>query len=146
MSQPLISICITTYNRTDLLIRLLDSIKTQTFLDYEIIMNDNSTNNEVELLVKSYQSKIAINYEKNCPTVTAAENCNKVMHRSNGKWIKLMHDDDWFSSSNALNKFALIAKQTEKNFIFSGSYQVQLNTGKSTLKLFTNKEKKIPAS
>ena len=67
MSKPFISICIPTYQRPHLLKTLLDSISIQTYNDFEIIINDNSKDDSVEQLLKSYTDKLPINYIKNNP-------------------------------------------------------------------------------
>jgi glycosyltransferase involved in cell wall biosynthesis len=138
--QPLISICIPTYQRPHLLKKLLDSIGIQTFRDFEIIINDNSSDGQVEQLVKTYNPQLPISYHRNNPSTTASENCNAVMQRANGEWIKLMHDDDWFATADALQKFADAAKLSGKDFIFSACTQVWLDNGKEQ-KDFLTEEK-----
>ncbi len=124
MSKPFISICIPTYKRTGLLKKLLDSIKIQTFKDFEILINDNSPDDSVEILVNSYHKDLPILYERNQPAVSAGNNCIKVMQRASAEWIKVMHDDDWFSSENALTLFADAALHSGKDFIFCANTQV----------------------
>lgn len=143
MSNPLISICIPTYKRTDLLAKLLDSIKIQTFTDFEILINDNSPDESVEQLVKTYSNELPISYERNQPSTNAANNCIKVMQRANGEWIKVMHDDDWFAAPNALQFFADAAKSSGKDFIFSASNQVWLEGEKKPELDSLTAEKKV---
>ena len=119
MSNPFISICIPTYRRAHLLKTLLDSIYIQTYRDFEIIINDNSPDDEVEILLRSYANKLPVSYHRNDPPGTASENTNAVMLRAEGDWIKIMHDDDWFAAADALQQFADAAKKSEKDFIFS---------------------------
>ena len=52
MGKPKISICIPAYNNAEEVRRLLDSIFKQTFQDWEIILTDDSTNEEISVLVK----------------------------------------------------------------------------------------------
>jgi glycosyltransferase involved in cell wall biosynthesis len=143
MKKPLISICIPTYKRSDLLKKLLDSICIQTFKDFEIIINDNSPDESVETLVNSYQNGLPISYEKNKPSVSAANNFIKVMQRANADWIKIMHDDDWFASESALQLFADAALHSGKDFIFCGSTQVWLDSTKTEEDIFTAEKKQL---
>ncbi|HMJ48741.1 MAG TPA: glycosyltransferase [Ferruginibacter sp.] len=126
---PFISICIPTYKRTHLLKKLLDSIRIQTFKDVEILVNDNSPDDSVEGLLSNYPD-LNIQYVKNEPVVSAVENGIKVMQRAKGEWIKLVHDDDWFATPDALNHFADAAKISGKDFIFSAFTYVELETRK----------------
>jgi glycosyltransferase involved in cell wall biosynthesis len=130
MHTPFISICIPTYKRAGLLKKLLDSILVQTFTDFEILINDNSPDDTIKDLVATYSSLLPVAYQKNEPAISATENCNKVISRANADWIKIMHDDDWFATNNALEQFADAAQTTDKDFIFCASNQVYLATGK----------------
>ena len=130
MNRPFISICIPTYKRADLLKKLLESIRVQTFTDFEILINDNSPDDSVKDLAATYTGLLSIAYQKNEPAISATENCNKVIGRANAGWIKIMHDDDWFAARDALEHFANAAKNSGKDFIFCASNQVYLATGK----------------
>ena len=54
MAGPKVSICIPAYNNVAEVKRLLESIQMQTFRDREIILTDDSTNEEIAKLVKSF--------------------------------------------------------------------------------------------
>ena len=133
MNDPFISICIPTYQRPHLLKTLLDSIAIQTYRDFEVIINDNSPDDTVELLVKKYENKLPVFYQRNNPPGTASENTNAIMQRANGDWIKIMHDDDWFATDDTLQQFADAAKHSGKDFIFSASTQVWLDGSKKQI-------------
>jgi glycosyltransferase involved in cell wall biosynthesis len=130
MSNPFISICIPTYKRTGLFKKLLDSIIVQTYRDTEILVNDNSPDDSIEMVVKEYSEKLIIRYVRNEPALSAVDNCRAVMHRAAGEWIKIMHDDDWFARPDALQLFADAAVHCGKDFIFCASNQVYLESGK----------------
>jgi len=131
MSGPFISICIPTYKNVDYLQRLLQSVSKQTFKDYEIAITDNSPDNSVEMLVKEFGKQLPIRYYRNDPPTNMGENFNLVMQKATGKWIKMMHDDDWFADKNSLQHFADAANQyPEYDFIFSACNNVDLKTGK----------------
>src|SRR5580693_3489003 len=95
--NPLISICIPAYKRTNFIRRLLDSICLQTFMDFEVIVTDDSETDEVERFCATYQSRIKLLYYRNPVALGTPGNWNEAIRRSSGQWIKLMHDDDWFS-------------------------------------------------
>jgi glycosyltransferase involved in cell wall biosynthesis len=53
-------------------------------------------------------------------TIGTPENWNEAVRQANGKWIKIMHDDDWFSGPASLTRFANAIKQNpDCAFIFS---------------------------
>ncbi|MEY2916582.1 MAG: hypothetical protein RIS73_296 [Bacteroidota bacterium] len=143
MSTPFISICIPTYKRTDLLKTLLNSIQTQSFNNFEILINDNSPDDAVKELVNTYAAVLKISYQKNEPAVSAVENCLRVMRRANAPWIKVIHDDDWFNTPDSLQQFADAALHCGKDFIFCASNQVYLETTKTAQEYLTGERKKM---
>ncbi len=129
---PLISICIPAKNRAELLKRLLDSIQDQTFSDYEVVITDNSDGDEVERLAENYPA-LNIRYHKNSPKTQMGGNWNACMQRATGDWLKLIHDDDWFTDENSLASWAEAARHTSKDFLFSSYYLVDELTKAKTL-------------
>ena len=118
--MPYISICIPSYKRIDFLKRLLDSIAIQNFRDFEVIVTDDSPSEEVKFFCELYNSEFVLYYYKNEVALGTPENWNEAIRRANGEWIKLMHDDDWFSGPESLNIFAEAARKKNNAFIFSG--------------------------
>ncbi len=143
MSSPFISICIPTYKRAHLLKKLLNSIAIQTFTNFEVLINDNSPDDSVQTLVAEYEIILPISYVKNIPAVNAVNNCIKVIQRTNAQWIKIMHDDDWFATADALEKFAAAAKNSASAFIFSAFNTVVLETGVAEQKKLTTAYKQM---
>lgn len=116
--SPLISLCIPAYKNVLFLKRLLDSIVSQQFKDYEVIISDDSPDLDVQNLVADYKTRITrLHYWRNIPPKGMPENWNTAMASASGDWIKIMHDDDWFLRPDALGKFAA-RTDTEADFIF----------------------------
>jgi glycosyltransferase involved in cell wall biosynthesis len=103
-SVPAISVCIPAYQNLHHLRRLLDSISRQTFTDYEVIITDDTRDDTVKSILDDYGS-LPIKYFKNPEQLGTPENWNESMRKAGGKWIKLMHNDDWFESNRALQVF-----------------------------------------
>jgi glycosyltransferase involved in cell wall biosynthesis len=121
--MPLISVCIPCYQRVDSLRRLYESIALQSFRDFEAIVSDDSADNRVHDLTEEYKDKFAITYIKNPTPLGTPANWNQAIRHSKGQWIKLMHDDDWFSSPESLKIFSEHTGLGNK-FIFSGYTRV----------------------
>jgi glycosyltransferase involved in cell wall biosynthesis len=130
MKQPFISICIPAYKRADYIKRLLDSISIQTYHDFDVIVTDDSPNSELKSICEHYHEKFKIQYFKNATNLNTPENWNEAIKRADGQWIKIMHDDDWFSSNQSLSKFAAAAQnQSRGHFIFSAYTNIYEETG-----------------
>jgi glycosyltransferase involved in cell wall biosynthesis len=120
MNSKFISICIPAYKRTHFLKRLLLSIQHQSYTNYEVIISDDSNDHSVEELLKDFNGKFEIKYFKNEQALGTPANWNHAISKATGEWIKLMHDDDWFSNEHSLEKFALATNNNNNNkFIFS---------------------------
>lgn len=130
---PFVSICIPAYKRAEFLTRLLNSIAIQTYRDFEVIVTDDSTDDSVRALTEQYQSQFAIRYHKNPTALGSPANWNAAIAMAKGEWIKIMHDDDWFSDAHSLAAFAQTAREADPqntSFIFSGIYEEHIDTGK----------------
>jgi glycosyltransferase involved in cell wall biosynthesis len=97
---------------------LLDSIRIQSFRDFEIIISDDSDTDSVKNLLKQFENELPIRYFKNDPAFGTPANWNAAISKATGEWIKLMHDDDWFADERALEQF-FKASSVNKSFIFS---------------------------
>ena len=104
--MPKVSICIPVYKQPNLLRRLLDSVLAQTYKDYEIIVTDDSPDEAVKEVCGEYIAKKApLAYFKNAERKGTPENWNEAVSHANGRYIKMMHHDDWFYDEAALGNF-----------------------------------------
>ncbi|MDE3185662.1 MAG: glycosyltransferase family 2 protein [Bacteroidota bacterium] len=143
-NSPFISICIPAYKHVEYLQRLLDSLLTQTYRDYEIVITDDSPDDSVAELIEKYQSKKEIRYYKNAQPLGTPENWNEAIRKANGEWIKIMHNDDWFASDNALQVFYQnIQQHPSAVFFFSAFQNVEADTGKKQMVKLSYTDKKF---
>ena len=138
---PHISICIPAYKNVTHLSRLLDSIRQQTFKDFEVIITDDSPDSSIDDFIKQASYPFEIRYFKNSPAAGSPENWNISIRHAIGKWIKIMHDDDWFSDENSLNEFYTHSINTQDTFIFSGFENVYFEKGNSIISKISFLEK-----
>jgi glycosyltransferase involved in cell wall biosynthesis len=90
---PLVSVIIPTHNRPEFLTQALDSVRTQIFADYEIIVVSNGESKEMwrqtsHIAMERGASFFALKRGNVC----AARNYGIVQAR--GEWIALLDDDD----------------------------------------------------
>ena len=97
---PLISIIMPTYNRAGYIEEALDSIKKQTFTDYEIIVvDDGSTDNTREILEK--HEEIRCFYVDHMGIAGAR---NTAVKAARGKWIAFLDSDDLWKEDKLLKQ------------------------------------------
>ncbi|MDX2173405.1 MAG: glycosyltransferase family A protein [Bacteroidota bacterium] len=119
-----VSICIPTFNQIEFLKKCLESIVIQIFTDFEIVISDDSTNTEVEKLVVAFfkNKNIKHTYHHNSPSLGSPANWNKAISLASGKYIKIMHHDDWFSKEDSLLKFVnTLENNDNSDFAFCSS-------------------------
>ena len=91
---PLISVALPVYNGEQHLAEAIDSILSQTFLNFElIIIDDGSTDNSLRIL-KDYESRdqrIRLISRENRDLVTTL---NEIIDMARGKWVARMDQDD----------------------------------------------------
>jgi glycosyltransferase involved in cell wall biosynthesis len=131
MKNELISICIPTYNQTHLLKKTLESILSQTYTNYEVIVSDDSTTDDVFNLIGKYDFKGKINYYRNNIPLGSPANWNNAIKKASGSYIKILHHDDWFSNPNSLLEFITEAdKHPDTTFFFSATESCNQNKKK----------------
>lgn len=122
MSNPFFSICIPAYKRSDLLKRLLRSIDEQHFRDFEVVVSDDSPDDTVENTCKEYNGRFKLRYERNTQALGTPENWNQAIRQARGQWIKIMHDDDWFSGPDSLLEYKKLTEENRQvSFFFTAS-------------------------
>lgn len=131
MSDPiLISICIPAYKRVDFLERLLQSVAIQTFRNYEVVVTDDSPDDSVKKLCDQYQHVFPLKYFRNPSALGTPENWNEAIRLATGKWIKLIHDDDWLVNEHSLQQFVnAINNHPHAAFFFCAYRNNWLNSG-----------------
>ncbi len=104
--QPLISICIPAYRRVGNLKILLDCMSKQTYEKIEVVITDDSgIDNAVFDFLNSSLFPFKINYYKNPDPLGSPRNWLFAISLAKGDWVKIMHDDDYFSSPTSLQEF-----------------------------------------
>jgi glycosyltransferase involved in cell wall biosynthesis len=105
LTVPKVSICIPAYQQHELLRKVLQSIKIQTFDDYEIIISDDSTDDAIENVVSDFNNYMNIQYVRNYERMGTPANWNRAIGMANGELIKILHHDDWLLTPQSLNQF-----------------------------------------
>jgi glycosyltransferase involved in cell wall biosynthesis len=93
MNTPLVSICVPTYNRPEFLRRAVESCLAQTYPHFEVIITDNSTNDDTAKLAANWTDP-RLRYFKNQGNIGAVASSNRAVSLSSGQYIKFLMDDD----------------------------------------------------
>ncbi|MGO4408021.1 glycosyltransferase family 2 protein [Bosea sp. RAF48] len=117
-----VSICIPAYKQVEFLRATLASIAEQHFQGYEIIVSDDSPNDEVERLIGEFDFGGRLRYVRNSEALGSPRNWNAALAHAQGEYLKILHHDDHFSHPDALGRFvALLDENPQALFAFSGT-------------------------
>ncbi|MHC5860777.1 glycosyltransferase [Nostoc sp.] len=118
--QPLVSICIPTYNGEKFIGEAINSVLHQTYPNIEIILSDdNSTDITVEI-AKLFNQKLSFNFSiLEHSQYGLAQNWNYCISQAKGKYIKFLFQDDLLEP-NAIEEMVNLAEQDEEiGLVFS---------------------------
>ena len=94
--RPLVSICVPLYQTPEkYLCEMIDSVKNQTYSNWQLCLADGTKDGSVEQVIKSrYSKEPRIRYEHLKENLGIAENTNAAFALADGAWIGLLDHDD----------------------------------------------------
>ena len=94
-ATPSVSICVPTYNGERYLRECLESIGSQTFQDYEVlIVDDGSTDDTLDICMSYARGDPRVRVERNTHNLGLVGNWNRCVDLARGEWIKFVFQDD----------------------------------------------------
>jgi glycosyltransferase involved in cell wall biosynthesis len=125
---PLVTIGIPTYNRADgYLKQALQSAVDQTYPRLEIVVSDNCSTDQTDLVVKGF-SDPRIRYFKHSENIGANNNFNFCLEQARGDYFLLLHDDDLIDKDFVQLCLASVNYNTELGIIRTGTRLINSQT------------------
>ena len=128
ISTPRFSVIIPAYNAASTLARALDSVLTQTWPAFEIIVIDDGSIDSTAAVAASYEEKIRYLYQDNAG-VSAARNHGARI--ASGDWLAFLDADDWYFPDRLKWHSEWIARDPTLDFL-TGDYEYR-NTSDALL-------------
>lgn len=130
-----VSICIPTWEQygqgSIFLSHLLETICTQSYNNFNIIISDHSLNDDIKSICETFKKRIDIVYLKNERNRgNSPSNTNNTILHADGDIIKIMFQDDFFYDENALTKIVSKFERESCEWIVSGCNHTY-NNGKT---------------
>ena len=129
--MPTVSVIIPTYNRAALLPRAINSVRTQSLTDLElIIVNDASTDDTINVVKKiqaqDQRIKLITNTTNNYPDIS--KTLNTGIASATGEFIARLDDDDYWCDADKLKKqTAFLQAHPDHALVGSGMIVVDEN-------------------
>ncbi|MCU0373400.1 MAG: glycosyltransferase [Ignavibacteria bacterium] len=121
---PQISIIIPVFNRADIFDRALNSVLNQSYTDYEIIIiNDGSSDNLHEKIsgYLKYNYRIKYYYQANTGTVVSL---NKGINLADGRFITYLDSDDEYMNNHLESRINYMNDNPEVDLIHSDAHLI----------------------
>jgi glycosyltransferase involved in cell wall biosynthesis len=112
-----VSVIIPAYNGDRYIAQAIDSVLTQTYRDYEIIVVDDGSSDRTPKIVEIYGDCLRYFQQKN-QGVAAAR--NKGLEVATGEYISFLDQDDYFLPEKLSLQVALLDRQPNLTFVNSG--------------------------
>ncbi len=114
LRPPLVSVVLSVKNGMPFLPEAIDSIVNQTFVDWELIINDNgSDDGSAEYVGHRQQSDQRIRLIRNEAGRSHSGGLNRAIEASCGEWIARMDSDDRALASRFEQQLAFVAKNSD---------------------------------
>lgn len=141
--NPLVSIIIPVYNRKKYINRAIDSVFSQSFYDFEVIIIDDGSEDNVKEVLADYAKDKRFKYVyQNNQGVSVA--LNNGIAKSNGRYVSLLHSDDYWCDNDKLKKQVSFLEKN-KDFSLIGGGIIRIKEDKTIVNkiLFPEDDEKI---
>ncbi|OLY92649.1 Glycosyl transferase family 2 [Cnuella takakiae] len=118
MAQPLISICIPAYRKPQYVIRCIQSVLQQDYRNVEVVISDDSPDEDIKEAIAPYQERLPIRYFHNLPALKSPRNWNNALDKARGDLVILLHQDDWLHAPDALSSYVQAFEDPAIDFVF----------------------------
>jgi len=111
-ASPQVSVLIPTYQYARYLPQAIESVLSQSFADFELIISDDNSSDGSADVVQSYAARDRrIRFTSQSPNLGMVANWNWCLEQARGTYIKYVFGDDFLMSSDAIARFVEMMQQ-----------------------------------
>ncbi|WP_234571716.1 glycosyltransferase family 2 protein [Rhodohalobacter sp. 614A] len=115
----LISVIIPTYNRAHLITEAIDSVLSQTYNNFELLVVDDYSTDNTEKVIKSYNDS-RIHYLANTRKKGAQGARNTGLFAAKGEWVAMLDSDDIWLPEKLEKQIDYLLKKTKQKIVGIG--------------------------
>jgi glycosyltransferase involved in cell wall biosynthesis len=93
MDNPKVTVCLPTFNKARYLPAAIESVLTQEFHDYELLLVNDASPDQTDEIVRGFKDS-RIRYIRNPQNLGLVENWNRCLNLAKGDYAIVFHDDD----------------------------------------------------
>ncbi|EJT6151354.1 glycosyltransferase family 2 protein [Clostridium perfringens] len=122
--QDLVSIIMPSYNTAKYISETIESVQSQTYPFWELIIVDDCSTDNTDEVVKPYLLDDRIRYLKNDSNSGAAISRNRALREARGRWVAFLDSDDLWKAEKLENQIDFMEKN---NYKFSYTKYVEID-------------------
>ena len=133
--NPLVSILTLTYNHRKFIGDCIESVQSQTYSNWEMIIVDDGSTDDTSEIISSYaqnDSRIKLITRENIGVFRMKENYNLALSHSTGKYIAILDGDDVWTEDKLEIQVPLLEKNDDSVVCFGQAYRSSIDLTKNT--------------
>jgi glycosyltransferase involved in cell wall biosynthesis len=120
-----VSILIPTYNQPQYIVQAVESALSQDYKKLEVIVNDDSTNDETEKLLAIFKSDPRFTYYKTVVNIGRVANYRQLLYEyATGDWVVMLDGDDYYIQSNYISKAVVFISENPALVLVGASHKI----------------------
>jgi glycosyltransferase involved in cell wall biosynthesis len=125
-SAPKVTVAIPTYNRCGLLRQAVESVLSQDYTDFQVVVLDNASFEDVEAVVRSFEDS-RLTYTRNDTNIGAVRNQNRAIELNQSPYLTLLLDDDLMGPGFLKASVGFLDAHPEVAFSFTGTKYIDID-------------------
>ena len=138
MNEPTISVVVPSYNHIEYVTKCIESIVTQTFTNFELVVIDDGSSDGSVALICSLSEKYGFTFVSQ-QNIGVCKTLNRAINEfSKGKYIAILASDDYWHTSKLEKQMVVINDNDNSEFCFTQAREFDSETGRS-IRVFPHK-------
>lgn len=134
MVDGLVSIIMPSWNTARFIRESIDSVRNQTYTNWELLIVDDCSTDNTDEIVASYSDE-RIRYFKNKKNSGAALTRNRALREARGEWIAFLDSDDLWTPEKLERQLQFMK---ENNYVFSYHEYVKIDEESKPLNIYVS--------
>jgi glycosyltransferase involved in cell wall biosynthesis len=122
-NEPLVTICIPTYNRPEMLRQSLQSVLLQSYRNFEVIVSDNASDTDTAAVVDSFGDH-RVRVDRLPANIGLHRNMSRCLQLGTGKYRVMLPDDDSMLPGNLESKVAFFETHPKVGLVHSAFREI----------------------
>lgn len=125
--RDLVSIIMPSYNTGAFIKQTIDSVLSQTYQNWELLIVDDCSTDNTDEIVEEYLADKRIKYIKNESNSGAAVSRNRALREAKGKWIAFLDSDDLWEADKLQRQLSFM-KENGYHFSYTNYIEIDENS------------------